>query len=65
MINTERLKEQRFKQKMTQMEVANAAEMSQAHYCKIEKGDDSPSLKRLMAIAKALGCSVKELILEE
>lgn len=31
----------------------------------ITKDDDSPSLKCLMAIAKALGCSVKELILEE
>jgi len=64
-VNTQLLKEQRFKQKMTQMDVANAAGMSQAHYCKIEKGDDSPSLKCLTSIAKALGCSVKELILEE
>lgn len=64
MINTERLKELRFRQRMTQMELANAAGLSQAHYCMVENGKDSPSIKRLALIAKALGCSVKDLVLD-
>lgn len=64
MINTERLKELRFKRKMTQIELAAAAGLSQAHYCQIENGKDSPSIKRLALIAKALGCSVKDLVLD-
>ena len=64
MINTEELKRLRFQKKMTQMELANAAGLSQAHYCMVENGKDSPSIKRLTLIAKALGCSIKDLVLD-
>lgn len=65
MVNIQLLKELRFKKKMSQMELANAAGLSQAHYCMIENGRDAPSIKRLAAIAKALGCPVKDLVLDE
>ena len=65
MVNTELLKRLRFEKGVSQMELALAAGLSQSHYCKIENGNDAPSIKRLAAIAKALGCTVKDLVLDD
>lgn len=65
MVNIQLLKELRFKKGISQMELANAAGLSQAHYCMIENGRDAPSIKRLAAIAKVLGCTIKDLVLDE
>ncbi len=65
MVNTELLKKLRFEKGISQMELAVAAGISQSHYCMIENGRDTPSIKRLAAIAKALGCTVKDLVLDD
>ena len=50
---------------MTQIEIELAAGSSQSHYSMIENGKDAPSIKRLAAIANALGCSVKDLVTDD
>ena len=47
------------------IELGLAAGISQSHYSMIENGKDAPSIKRLAAIANALGCSVKDLVVDE
>ena len=65
MVNIEKLKELRLKKDMTQIELGLAAGISQSHYSMIENGKDAPSIKRLAAIANALGCSVKDLVTDD
>ncbi|WP_279010168.1 helix-turn-helix transcriptional regulator [Synergistes jonesii] len=50
---------------LTQESVAKTAEISQNHYSSIERGQRIPRIEVLNNIAKALGCSVKDLILED
>lgn len=54
MINSKKLKMLREKSGFKQDEIADKAGISQAHYCNIENGKDSPSLKVLERIAAAL-----------
>ncbi|WP_352401993.1 helix-turn-helix domain-containing protein [Synergistes jonesii] len=50
---------------LSQESVAKTAQISQTHYSSIEGGQRIPRIEVLDNIAKALGCSVKELILDE
>lgn len=50
---------------LSQERVAKAAHISQTHYSSIEGGQRIPRFEVLGSIAEALGCSVKDLILEE
>lgn len=63
--NRKFMKEKRREQHLTQTELAKMAGISQTYYCNFERGKYTPTLRRMEAIAKALGCSVKDLILEE
>lgn len=65
MIDTEKIRKARKELNKTQAAVAEAVEISQTHYCRIEQGKDSPSIATLARIADALGLSVKDLILDE
>lgn len=48
----------RKKRKITQATVAEAIDVSQAHFSSIETGRDNPSLKLLNKIADALNCEL-------
>ena len=65
MIDIEKIKKARKELNKTQAAVAEAVEISQTHYCRIEQGKDSPSIATLARIADALGLSVRDLILDE
>lgn len=54
MINFKKLKMLREKSGLKQNEIADKAGISQSHYCNIENGKDSSSLKVLERIAAAL-----------
>jgi len=47
---------------MTQEELANQLEMTQANYSKIERGDSELKVERLQDIAKVLGIELTDLI---
>lgn len=50
---------------LTQESVAKTAKISQNHYSSIERGQRIPRIEVLNNIAKALDCSIKDLILED
>ena len=64
MFNRVLLKELRIKRHMTQVDVAGAVGISQPYFNRVERGIYVPSLKNMESIAKALGCSAKDLISE-
>ena len=64
-INTTKLRVLRAERDLRQEHVAKEAHISQNHYSSIERGQRVPRIEVLDNIAKALGGSVKELILEE
>ena len=45
----------RTKQKLTQKECAQKANIAQAYYCQIENGERTPSVDTAKSIAKVLG----------
>lgn len=58
-----RIKQVREKKKITQIELADAAKVSRTMLNLVENGKANPSLGFLNKIAKALGCSVKNLLI--
>lgn len=60
--NIRRLRE---KKGMKQVEVAEQVGITQAMLCQIERETKNPSLQVGMEIAKALGCTVDELLRDE
>ena len=57
-----RMKQKRLEKKMTQVDVATKSGISRKYYGSIENGKNSPSIEKLSAIAKALGCSLHYLL---
>ena len=49
---------------LVQREVAEKVNLSTEGYARYERGDSSPSLELLGALAKVFGCSVAELVTE-
>ena len=58
------LKEIRTEKGLTQEELAARADVSRPFISQMESGNYSPSLKTAQALAKALGCTVDDLIRE-
>lgn len=56
------LKKRRCTRNLTMKQVADAAGISESMYCLVENGRRTPSLKVLKKLARALGCTVDELI---
>lgn len=59
--NIKNLREER---NMQQSELAEKVGVTQAMVCQIERGTKNPSLQTGLEIAKALGCTVDELLKE-
>ncbi|WP_405379726.1 helix-turn-helix domain-containing protein [Phascolarctobacterium sp.] len=58
-----KLKEIRQKQGLTQLELANKANIARATIIKIENGDEvEVKVSTLQALAEALGCSVADFL---
>ena len=56
------LKEIRIAKGMTQKELANAIEVTDAAICQYENGQREPNLDNLKKLARVLDCTVDELI---
>jgi transcriptional regulator with XRE-family HTH domain len=56
------LRMQRDRAGMTQLELANLAGIGRAQIANLETGRGDPSLVTLRKLAKALGCSPKDLV---
>lgn len=52
----------RFELEMTQEELAEKAELHPTYIGSVERGERNVTLKNILAIAKALGCSAKDLM---
>jgi transcriptional regulator with XRE-family HTH domain len=59
-----RIKEFRLKADLTQAQLAEMIGKPQQHISRWENGERTPSVKALMALAKALKCAVTDLIEE-
>lgn len=57
-----RVRRQREKKRMTQTQLASAAELSTQHVSNIEHGKSKVSLEKIVSIANALECTVDELL---
>ena len=64
-VNLTKLRVFRAEHDITQAVLAKRAGISQNAYSGIERGTQFPKYASLVGIADALGCSVKDLILEE
>ena len=51
------IKSLRLSKELSQIEVAAKADVNLSYYCKIERGEGNPSVKKLMAILSTLGIS--------
>ena len=61
-----KVKLERVKYQMTQEEVCKKAKISRATLVKVEKGDFSPlTYKKMISLAKVLGCDAKSLFFSE
>jgi transcriptional regulator with XRE-family HTH domain len=58
----ERLKPLRHKLRLTQLELAEKADIDSNTYAKIERGDQTPSLETLEKIVKALGVKSSDVL---
>lgn len=65
MFNRELLRMMRLEKHLSQAELGALSGLSQSYLCNFERGRYVPSLKHLEAIARALGCSPKALIMDE
>lgn len=63
MINTEMLAETRKRKGLTMSQVAKLSGVSLSSICKYEKGERTPTIKRLHALSKALGLKISELLI--
>lgn len=62
-LDTKRMRVMRAEKDLSQDNVAKAAHISQNHYSAIERGCRTPRIEVLDAIAQALGCNYKELLM--
>ncbi|MDR3332126.1 MAG: helix-turn-helix domain-containing protein [Synergistaceae bacterium] len=64
MIDTVRLKQIRKKRKLIQKEVAQIVGIAGNYYSEIETGKRNPAVDTLVSIAKALGVTVNDLLID-
>lgn len=64
MFNRELLRTMRLEKHLSQVKLGKMSGLSQSYLCNLERGRYAPSLKCLEAIARALGCSPKVLIMD-
>jgi transcriptional regulator with XRE-family HTH domain len=57
-----RLRKARLAKKLTQVEVAKKAGISENHYAQIERGEKNPTLSTFTNIIKAIGVSSTEIL---
>jgi transcriptional regulator with XRE-family HTH domain len=57
-----RLRKARLAKKLTQVEVAKKAGISENHYAQIERGEKNPTLSTFSSIIKAIGISSTEIL---
>jgi transcriptional regulator with XRE-family HTH domain len=57
-----RLRKARLAKKLTQVEVAKKAGISENHYAQIERGEKNPTLSTFTNIIKAIGVSSAEIL---
>lgn len=59
------IKRKRLHLRLSQMALAEQSELDLSYVGRIERGEVNPSLEKLLKIAQVLGCSVRDLLLEE
>lgn len=64
-VNLTKLRVMRAERNWTQGELSRRARISQNTYSNIERGLQFPRYESLIRIANALGCSVKDLVVDE
>lgn len=60
----QRVREKRISLQLTQEELAEQADLHTTYLSSIERGERNVALENIIAIAKALGCSPKDLMPE-
>lgn len=60
-----RIKERRMALKISQKELADRIKTTQVSMCRYENGSRGVPLKKMVAIANALGCTVDDLLEKE
>lgn len=61
----QRIREERTKYRLTQEQLAEAAEVNESYVGQVERGEKNPSLETVVSIAKSLGVTVDYLLQEE
>lgn len=61
----QRIREERTKYRLTQEQLAEAAEVNESYVGQIERGEKNPSLETVVSIANSLGVTVDYLLHEE
>jgi transcriptional regulator with XRE-family HTH domain len=64
MINIQKLKALRKSKRLTQTELSNGAGIAQNYYSSIETGKSTPALDTAVAIARELGATVNDLLVD-
>lgn len=60
-----RIREERTKLRLTQEQLAEAAEVNESYIGQVERGEKNPSLETVVSIANSLGVTVDYLLQEE
>jgi transcriptional regulator with XRE-family HTH domain len=61
----QRIREERTKLRLTQEQLAEAAEVNESYIGQVERGEKNPSLETVVSIANSLGVTVDYLLQEE
>ncbi len=61
----QRIREERTKYRLTQEQLAEAAEINESYIGQVERGEKNPSLETVVSIANSLGVTVDFLLQEE
>jgi len=60
----QRIRDKRISLRLTQEELAERADLHTTYLSSVERGERNIALENIIAIAKALGCSAKDLMPE-
>lgn len=60
-----RIREERIKLRLTQEQLAEAAEVNESYIGQVERGEKNPSLETVVSVANSLGVTVDYLLQEE
>lgn len=61
----QRIREERTKYRLTQEQLAEAADINESYVGQVERGEKNPSLETVVSIANSLGVTVDYLLQEE